>query len=56
VNVPATLTVIPEPELIVRTPTSLPLVFLDAELPPPVRFGHAWLSPGVELGVLSGAT
>jgi len=36
-------------DLVVRTATTLPLVFLNAELARPVRFGHGWLLPAVDL-------
>lgn len=48
------LTVVPEPDIVVRTPTTLPLVFLNAELARPVRFGHAWLLPALDLRFFPG--
>ena len=41
------LTVSPEPGIIVHTPTMMALVYADAELARPVRFGHVWLLPAV---------
>jgi hypothetical protein len=39
----------PNPELILRSATTLPLVFLDAWLSRPIRFGHASVVPAAGL-------
>jgi len=43
----STLTIRPEPDVVATTPTALTLVFFDAALARPVRFGRAWLLPAV---------
>ena len=48
------LVVAPNPELIVRSDTTLPLAFLDLGLSRPVRFGRAALVPAVGLRLFPG--
>jgi hypothetical protein len=48
------LTVLPSPDIVVRTPTTLPLVFLNAELARPVRFGRGWLLPALDVRFFPG--
>ncbi len=43
------LNIAPRQNLVVRTPTTLPVVSFDTELSRPVRFGRAWLLPAVDL-------
>lgn len=48
------LTVLPRPDIVVRTPTTLPLVFLNAELARPVRFGRGRLYPALDVRFFPG--
>ncbi|HEV8548031.1 MAG TPA: hypothetical protein VGQ57_03365 [Polyangiaceae bacterium] len=48
------LVIRPDAELVVQTPTTLALPFLNAELSRPVRFGHAWVFPAVALRIFPG--
>jgi hypothetical protein len=47
------LTIRTQPGVVALTPTALWLVFFDAEVARPVRFGRAWLRPALELRLFS---
>ncbi len=48
------LTVLPKPDIVVRTNTILPLVFFDAQVARPLRFGRVSLLPALELRLFPG--
>jgi len=48
------LTVVPDADLVTRSSTTLPLVFLDLGLSRPVRFGRAWLLPAIDVRLFPG--